>query len=328
MIDQDIQFSKHNQTILADSDRVIRAEDVAFRVVEPFEISKDTSTNSILNSICTSPPYFALKNLQCISNRRVKALIPVEYLNAHDAGIISAGEAARHLAILGTCAASLLDESQEKKYYLSTRAEFNFLDNSALYNTPRHQLEGVASATSNYDGTITAKANLYGANYSRLITLSVQYKVFKKKIFERIFKNHRMDICKRDTHANPYSFPIKIHSIEINNQSLTAIYGPIQPEDCLGHFDYFPALPVAIVIENFGAAICKLLEHALGTKNFKYVVRFTQVEAFVLAFSGETIQIQVNCLEIFINNHTFLCTALNAKSQVICRLLIELDVLS
>ncbi|MBL8954556.1 MAG: hypothetical protein JNK82_27500, partial [Myxococcaceae bacterium] len=75
-------------------------------------------TTDIFARIGTREPYYALKTLAAFAEGVVEAEVPVELKSEREVGPITAGEAARHLGILASCALAEVSRDRSMKYYL------------------------------------------------------------------------------------------------------------------------------------------------------------------------------------------------------------------
>lgn len=100
----------------------------------------------------------------------------------------------------------------------------------------------------------------------------------------------------------------------------------IQPEWCVGHFPFYPALPVAIVLS--------ILSHSAGDLFLSrhpalkgFLIRTANVTADNLAFAGESLNLETQYLATLGDGggERFLCTATTTQGLVVGRLDITIE---
>ncbi|MEL7208279.1 MAG: hypothetical protein AAGK32_08635 [Actinomycetota bacterium] len=86
------------------------------------DASPETATDRALRRIAVQPPYFALTDLAEVGRGLVTARVPLQTPSRPERGVVEAAQVARHLAILGSCAAALARDDDQRHHYLATRA--------------------------------------------------------------------------------------------------------------------------------------------------------------------------------------------------------------
>ncbi|MFC1512790.1 hypothetical protein ACFL4S_01950, partial [bacterium] len=90
----------------------------------------------VFEKIAVRTPYYALKNLKQEGDE-VKAIIPIEQPLEMEIPPITAAEAARHLAVLGSCAGSFcLNSGNEKRFYIATAGNMQRVTNNVTSKFP------------------------------------------------------------------------------------------------------------------------------------------------------------------------------------------------
>lgn len=263
----------------------------------------------ILKKISVKPPYFALSNMAIETNETLSAVVPVEQPMGNEYGIISAAEAGRHMAILGSCALALQNPNQERHYYLAIGAKVkkisNLFENSTLLGKANvlslNKRNGIVSTK-----LITDKGQL-------LYTIEVTYKIMHHSLFEKLFSQNRCSNPTIPTFNNPYLNEIPLGNSIFENNMLKTVLGPLEPHECQGHFHEFPAVPVAVLMHSLSKAAGQLFSHQLGKKNLPYIVEEGLIKAENLAFAGNKINIAIYYNEG--NNFNFICKALSDKGM-------------
>jgi hypothetical protein len=199
----------------------------------------------IIEKIEVRHPYFALSNFKEIENG-LKANIPVEQPLWNEVEPITAGETARHLAILGSCEIALKRKS-EKCFYLATKATYQrHINKIELKNLA---LIGTAKIIKLDKRKAMAHTELITSENHLITSLDVEYTILSSELFERQFKGYKLDLRKTDKSINRQNFYKQFaFDPELEKQKNDGILfdiGEIKPEMCMGHFPMYPALPVA-----------------------------------------------------------------------------------
>src|SRR5690606_7878899 len=135
---------------------------------------------------------------------------------------ISAAEAGRHLAILGSCAAARLRPEDEQHFYLAQQAVLTRLHPGPL---PRAGglLSGEATATFTGRRAARARCTLSSAEGRPLFALEVTYAVLAAPLFHRLHADARVELRRADRprlgadvidlaamRRNPFALPLPL----------------------------------------------------------------------------------------------------------------------
>jgi hypothetical protein len=290
------------------------AESKAPRALEPSELYA---------RICVRDPYFALSEVTEVGEGEVLARVPVEQEPEAEASPINAAEVGRHLAILGSCASSLVNPKDGQHYYLARRARLERLHEGAL---PRATglLHATARAEFREKRTATAHTRLTDARGQPLFSLEVDYNVLSAAAFLRLFQGARQEMRRepraergpRDTSAdfaalrqNPHCQPPPLHSHVRDGECLKATLGPVSAELCKGHFAMHPVLPVAVVMSGLSGLAGTLLRQLVGNPSARYLVTRGEVRADSLAYAGESVTFGAHLHGVEGRDHRFYCWA-------------------
>lgn len=260
--------------------------------------SIETAANEL---ICVSKPYYALQAVKYLSNGKLQATVTVENQHSGEKTPISASEAGRHSAILGSLALALINPLPFKHYYLAS--------NAILSRTK--QVKGVLSSLFSQkviveaevlELDITAKkgkvnTTIYTEAGVPVFNLIVSYHVFKKDLFGKLFRKHYQEEVPSKL-ANPYTTNTPLYDVALTGRQLTASLGVIKTEQCLGHFDNYPALPVAILCN----AMIRLgglhVDRLTFNNGISYSVRSANLSADSLAFAGQEVLLSSSVLHV------------------------------
>ncbi|MCP3659163.1 MAG: hypothetical protein GY830_02130 [Bacteroidetes bacterium] len=220
---------------------------------------------NLFSTIEIRKPYFALKEIEISKDILNAEIIPEQSL-INEFSPITAGEASRHLAILGSCSLALKPELKNNKhYFLATKAVLKRIDNNPLPYKTSLRLEASSVTTAKHQGKAHSviKTDLNVPIYS----LECDYLIMKKNIFQRQYKDNKLELRnkKRRTFVdykkfmplrkNPYKtedVSENITNIKINGNILTGSLKNTNADLCMGHFPQYPAMPVAFVSSYLG----------------------------------------------------------------------------
>ncbi|WP_257448019.1 hypothetical protein [Archangium lipolyticum] len=273
--------------------------------------------------ICVRDPYFALRDVTVVGEGEVLARVPVEQEPGQEASPINAAEVGRHLAILGSCASSLVNPKEGQHYYLARRARLERLHEGPL---PRATglLWGAARAEFKDKRTATASTLLASEEGLPLFSVEVDYNVLSAAAFQRLFQCARQDMRREPRERarcegspadfaamrqNPHRLPLPLRDYVRDGECLKATLGPVSAELCKGHFAMHPVLPVAVVMSGLSGMAGALLHQLLGNASARYLVTRGEVRADSLAYAGETVTFGSHLHEVEGRDHRFYCWA-------------------
>lgn len=275
----------------------------------------DTLTYLTLeNLIQVKAPYYCLFDVIPISDSSLCAKVRNEYLDEKEHGPIAGGEAGRHLAICGSLQLARAYNYNEPAYFLAIGATIT-RDNlevsaSDFYELTVHQKE-IGKRNAVVEGTIS------NANGTAIFTVEIQYQVLRNSVFSKLFAGNKVETPTLD--FNPYMDRKHLSEIVVNGKEARATYGVVHPEDCKGHFENYPALPVAIVA-NLYAELGFALYHALTENKFEKIALLeSEISAERLAFSGEKVDFELHAVEVLSENNISFKGSVSSEGKVISR---------
>jgi len=228
---------------------------------------------SVLPRICVSPPYYALEDLTYDGN--LQARVNASQPQTSEVGPMRASEISRHAAIAGLVCAAMNRESSERHYYLATNAHYRGFKNDAPYGSDV-RLEANASHSKRY-----AKASVELRAGTPLARLDVTYSVLKARLFDKLFAARH-----RDTPSVTSLAPLPHGELSGGTDRLERRLKVLPDECCAGHFENYPALPVALLV----AEVSRLSELVLDTDTF---IHEAKVRADKLCWAGDPITFRV-----------------------------------
>ena len=245
----------------------------------------DLSTSSIqpldlqqlLGRICVRPPYFALRHPRLVQ-QTFEAEAVAELPQGAECGPMQGAELSRHAAIAGSCAAALLQEDDKRRYYLAQEAEYRGSYSDAPYGTPI-LLRAHCTELTKRQARAEVTAFVHG---EVLTTLSVLYTILPDSAFERLFKTRLQPTPPARAMAS-----LPLGTVERQGDSFVRVIDHVPAAACAGHFDGYPAMPVAMLM----GQLSYLASHALGGASF--YSPHTTVEAKDFCWAGEQARFQV-----------------------------------
>ncbi len=285
-------------------------------------LQQELGREELFERICVRDPYFALRDVRVVGTGEVSALVPVEQDTDGEASPLNAAEVGRHMAILGSCAASLVNK-EGQHFYLARRAWLERLHDEPM---PRATglLRGSARAEFKERRTATARTLLSSAEGQPLFGMTVDYNVLSAAAFQRLVPGARQAPRRapRGPRApreaggdfaaqrqNPYRSALPLRDMEREGECLRATLGPVGPELCKGHFAMYPVLPVAVVMSGLSGLAGELLRQLVGNPAARYLVTRGEVRAESLAYAGETVLFDAHRQGVRGRDHFFDCWA-------------------
>ena len=228
------------------------------------------SRESVLARICVRPPYYALNNEHVYDGLFV-AEARAELPQGRALGPMRPGEVSRHGAIAGSCALALSQGDDKRRFYLATQASYRGFPVDAPYGTPVRFEARVAQLDKR-----RAQATIHAvAAGERLATLEVSYTVLTPTLFERLHAGRRRATTRLERLHPVGDYPVRW----TGDQGVRTI--PRLPMNaCGGHFDDFPAAPVALLMDQ----LAQVAESFVGSPS--YIAR-GEVTAANLCWAGE-----------------------------------------
>lgn len=222
------------------------------------------------------PPYFGLGAMQELGPGVLSAYVPPAAPESPEAGPMAGAQVARHLAILGSCAAALARDDDAPHHYLATSAHYSRLASAPAAITGG-VLEAVAVASWLDKRTVRALIKLMTSDGQGLHLLDVHYSVLAPRMFTRL--NPPLDLVDRDAEPDGLVVAHRPDGVIVD-------CGVIPASVCAGHFPGNPAAPVAILMGRLcnaaGRAMASVLDEDIG-----YRIEEGHVTATKLARAGE-----------------------------------------
>ncbi len=228
--------------------------------------------------IMVKKPYNVLFDVCFTSNEHISAKVQNEYLEGNELGPILCSEAGRHLAILGSLLLS--QKSSVESYYLATSAKIK-RKSLSTNTTEIFNVEATVISSDKRKGKIKGIVLGSGTTFFEAI---IEYQILKVPIFQKLFKEHFYK-GKVFNEISPYRKRRKLTDIVLNENEITGVYGTILPNECEGHFENYPVLPVAIIGNLLGEIGIELFL-AKNTNFSNVIVLSADIKAKKLIFHG------------------------------------------
>ncbi len=272
-------------------------------------------------------PYFALRTVAAFREGTLEAEVPIQLASEQEIGPITAGEAARHLGLLASCALAEANRDRSLHYYLARTAT---LVRTAASSTAT-RLEGRASGELVGSDAGRAHASLHLRGGGTLFELDVEFSVLSAARFHKLFEGAKRDLRKASRppvlerrhsgelkimRSNPYGAPLELSNMDLSPGAdlIEATFGPIPPGACSGHFPMYPVLPTGIVMSALSQLCGELLRRRKG--DVKYLVRHAEARADNLALVGETVRFEARYVGGSSKNYRFECKARSGSRPV------------
>lgn len=268
-------------------------------------------TNEILQRIAVQPPYLSFSRLESDLDGTIRAEFHPEQPMQFELGRISAAEAGRHLAILGSCAAAI-SADEGRLFYLATNARFRRTRNDFPIggNEP---LRATAKVSEQGRRELVAETTI--SDESPFAQLTVKYQILTPSLFQRLFAKYRTPPFPTPIHS-PYRELIPLQFDDPQGTTLTAHSPALSATQCAGHFPEFPAWPIALIMHSLGRVAGRFLHHIVGDEVY-YTVTDAAVIAESLTFAVEPLSFRAS-LKSATNDQdfTFGCQAINGNRTV------------
>ncbi len=199
-----------------------------------------------LDRICVSPPYFDLFDVSVVGDQVVAKVHPVGVGDGRlQRGPLGAAEAARHLAILGSCAVSLRNPAPGKTYYPVRTAVLGPEGLASVGAPGEIHLSARCSHFDGRAGEAAAETEARDGHGQLLCRFEVGYHVIPADAFVRMFEEKRQATTQGPD--RPYDVHVPLPHQRGEGRSMVARIEQLRAETCAGHFDGFPAFPVSVM---------------------------------------------------------------------------------
>lgn len=212
-------------------------------------------------------------------------------------GPIRGAELSRHAAIAGLCAAALTQSDDRRRYYLAQEATYEGYACAAAFGA-RIVLRAEIVSLDKREAWARIVATCDG---HRLAQLDVRYTILTEAAFERLFRT-RYVADLPVSRGEPFVLPEG--AIVREGETLVRRLPHVPVEACAGHFDHYPAMPVAILMGQLAELAGRCLEGS------PFYVTQASVQAHDLCWAGESVDFMVRPESAEDDTVSFTCSAL------------------
>lgn len=163
-----------------------------------------------------------------------------EFEAGREIGPMRGSEVSRHGAIAGLCAAAAQQRDDKRRFYLAQQASYTGFLNHAPYGSPVTFQARVLELDKRH-ATSRIVATAGGETVAEL---RVRYTILSEAAFGRLFLGWR-----RDTPKGQSMQALPRGAIQRQGKVIRRCIERVPVESCSGHFDSYPALPVALLID-------------------------------------------------------------------------------
>ena len=228
----------------------------------------------VTRRVCVRPPYLVLRDLT-FAGERLSAVALAESPAHTEVGPMPAAEIGRHAAIAGLLNAAALQGDERRRYYLAREALCAYQANDAPYGAPVTFQSDVLELDKR-----TCRARVRAeAGGAELATIELTYAILTEAAFERLFRRYARPTPPA---ASPYG-ALLTEAYERGDDWAEQVVPALDPSRCVGHFDGFPALPVAQLM----GQLAYLAGRLVGDGRTPYRVLRGEIKADDLAWAGE-----------------------------------------
>jgi hypothetical protein len=268
----------------------------------PTPLSLEAS--ELLGRICVRPPYFALEALRR-EDQDLLAEVQAELPRSAELGPIQGAELSRHAAIAGLCAAALAQPDDQRRYYLAQRATYQGFANHAPYGA-RITLRACLLDLTRRDATARIHASAGG---QALADVEVQYTILTDNAFARLFRSREQpDFVGQRLDRMPL---LPAGTLSRHGQTWTRHIAEVPAAACAGHFERYPAMPVAILM----GQLSQLAGLSLG-EGQPFWIPQASVEAHDFCWAGEPVTFSAQATHRHEARHHFTCQAVASERTV------------
>lgn len=227
--------------------------------------------------IGVQPPYVALHDMT-LAGLEFRAHALAESPAGLERGPMPAAELGRHAAITGLCHAAAEQDDDRRRYYLARKAACRYEINPTPYGAPVRFTSRVTELTKRAC-TVAVRAE---TTDGPVATFEIDYTILTEAAFQRLFRH-------RESPTPPVPSPYgRLLSTEarLDEPVVEQHLDEIPASACAGHFDRYPALPVAVLMGQLSYLAGRFMSRP-------YRVTRGDVAAEDLAWAGEPVTFRV-----------------------------------
>lgn len=268
-----------------------------------------TQAQVLIDKTMVQPPYYALQDLQKIGEKTYQASFEVECLHTLELAPIGIAEFGRHIAILGTIAIS--DNFAGEYYCLATKADIKNINPFLGREAQRLLAQTTFLRAEGKKGVVTGKVCYESGEV--IFEGEVEYLLMPHKLFERLQAKNKRETASFDHSLNPYRKIRRLTEYAYSPTVGKAMYGKVQIAECLGHFENYPAMPVAVIgylLTDIAYTHAEFLCQNEAGKHVFYS-KEAVLNSHYLAFAGTTLVLKSAILETHPDHWVISCEAVS-----------------
>jgi hypothetical protein len=233
----------------------------------------------LLQRICVRPPYFALDQIR-YQDKVLMAVARSASTSGPEYGPMPGAELSRHAAIAGLSVAAMAQSDDHRRYYLAQEARYSGSLNHAPLGTPVQLTAELISL----DKRQARSRIVATADGAPMAEVEVSYTILTDSAFTRLFRNRYQP----DFSAGALTeiLPLPPGSVRKEGARHVREVSQIPSGSCAGHFDGYPAMPVAILM----GQLADLAGQAFGQP---FHITDARVQASDFCWAGESARFEV-----------------------------------
>jgi acyl transferase domain-containing protein/NADPH:quinone reductase-like Zn-dependent oxidoreductase/acyl carrier protein/NADP-dependent 3-hydroxy acid dehydrogenase YdfG len=257
-----------------------------------------------LRMVFVQKPYFSLTHIEK-TEEGLRATAETFHWSKNIG--LNVAEAARNLALLGSCIASDANSSPDRHCYPVQYGKLQL--NDAAYDLEEGaELEFTATYDSFDPLSSTASANTKVVDLAgnEIATMLIGYHVIPEEGLYEIFKNNiNTDPSWQDKNSTFYESILTIDKYDITKDGFIFTIDELKPEHCVGHFDDLPAFPVSTMTRYTSELVRIGTELLFDQQEFKITQGLCETFDFVFAGSKVDFNAQIETIETGV--YTWVC---------------------
>jgi hypothetical protein len=244
------------------------------------DVSRGEVALDLAPRIGVQPPYVALRDMT-LAGLEFRATAQAESPAGLERGPMPAAELGRHAAITGLCHAAAEQADDRRRYYLARKAACRYDPNPAPYGAPVRFTSRVLELAKRAC-TVAVRAE---TSDGPVATFEIDYTILTEAAFRRLFR-----VRERPTPPGPNPYGRLLSTdVQVDEHGAEQHVDEIPASVCTGHFEGYPALPVAVLM----GQLSHLAGRLVGDPPRPYRVIRGDVEAEDLAWAGEPVTFRV-----------------------------------
>jgi hypothetical protein len=145
----------------------------------------------------------------------------------------------------------------------------------------------------------------------------VEYLLMPCRLFERLQAKNKQETASYNHSLNPYRQIRRLTNYAYSAEAGEAIYGEIKVAECLGHFENYPAMPVAVIgylLTDISYTHAEFLSQTSGKRLF--YSKEAVLNSHYLAFAGNSLVLRSHVLETHIDHWLIACEAVSPDGSI------------